>query len=646
MRDSSKSTDRDHLTTLPVELILIIAKHITSERVINALSRTNRQLNDILTPFLYDHNAKRPRGKRSALLWASEHGRETTARKALEARKSLTAKKPLLVAGQKGHHGIVKLLLEKDGVDLEYKRSRLEYTPLAHALTNGHDAVVKLLLDAGANIDPWPRGRKRMGLCPSLLSIAAKEGRCELIKLLLATGKLHVDDGGYRRESPLVTAVRGGHESAVKLLVEAGANPKVSLPLFFSYYPTTLLQIAIGQGYNNIVKVLLAAGGFDVNSDADTLRPLLVTAAEKGNSELVRLLLTTDNVDLNVKDHRGTALCYAALEGHVEITKLLLDAGADPNVGRQAPLFLAIKHRNTEIACLIIKTGRVDPSIMENSLTTLGMAMNFPLLKLLLGSEAEPNAHGYSDNTPPSPVPSTSRFKVVQLLLSVVKAHIDPWNDLGAAYLYLGAWRGHPAMAEQLLAATKLTVNCSHLSDITFAIMEALWQSHWKTASLPIPADGINPNVTDLSRRKALPRAICENAYLDIFKRLLAMGHFNVNSQDSHGHTPLIHAAKSGFTALVKLLLSAKRIDPNLKDKRQRSPLIYAALSNSSEIVKLLLAIDNIELDARDNRGLSALDYAVSAGRNKAFRVLLMASKIDLQKDSWGMTILDRALKG
>jgi ankyrin repeat protein len=51
-----------------------------------------------------------------------------------------------------GHEVVVKLLLEKEGVDPDSQDSG-GWTPLWWAAKNGHDAVVKRLLEKGIDVD-------------------------------------------------------------------------------------------------------------------------------------------------------------------------------------------------------------------------------------------------------------------------------------------------------------------------------------------------------------------------------------------------------------------------------------------------------------------------------------------------------------
>jgi hypothetical protein len=69
------------LLDLPNELLQYISENLKLERDINAFTRTNRRLYNLLSLYLYQHNIQFFGS--SALQWAAERGQEGTTRKML-----------------------------------------------------------------------------------------------------------------------------------------------------------------------------------------------------------------------------------------------------------------------------------------------------------------------------------------------------------------------------------------------------------------------------------------------------------------------------------------------------------------------------------------------------------------------------------
>lgn len=88
--------------------------------------------------------------------------------------------------------------------------------------------------------------------------------------------------------------------------------------------------------------------------------PLLMIAADKGDKEIVDLLLRY-GADVNAKNDDGeVALHYAALDGYTDIVQTLLDHNADVNVKSEVgatPLSLAEKAGKSNVVALLKQHG-------------------------------------------------------------------------------------------------------------------------------------------------------------------------------------------------------------------------------------------------------------------------------------------------
>lgn len=137
------------------------------------------------------------------------------------------------------------------------------------------------------------------------------------------------------------------------------------------------LLVAVGCNRPDAVRLLLAAGADPNVKDGEGYSPLRV-CADKGYLEMARLLLlcgATRTVDEWGGERAMTALGLAARGLHVEMVKLLLAHGADPqaqDVDRHTPLdclrFVdspedpAIQGRLAEIRRLLGAPESTDPS--------------------------------------------------------------------------------------------------------------------------------------------------------------------------------------------------------------------------------------------------------------------------------------------
>jgi ankyrin repeat protein len=204
-----------------------------------------------------------------------------------------------------------------------------------------------LLLDAGANPN----------LSSDLLHLAALTGDLDLVKPL----KIDVNQMDDTRGTPLYAVAEAGLIDMIEYFLEQGADINA-----ISKKRTPLLQAAIHNKYDS-VKVLLQQHAdpnhidteldrhwywmnisalhscvhhktidmakllLEAGANPNVTDDLLRLAVSKSNLEMVKVFCEA-NINLDAVDNWGTATYAAAAEGKLEILKYLLDQGADPNI--------------------------------------------------------------------------------------------------------------------------------------------------------------------------------------------------------------------------------------------------------------------------------------------------------------------------
>jgi hypothetical protein len=121
--------------------------------------------------------------------------------------------------------------------------------------------------------------------------------------------------------TPLLWAAGNGYDVVVKLLLATG-QVEVDIKDYYGHSP---LLWAARNGHEAIVKLLLATGQVEVDIKYLYAQTPFSWAARNGHEAIVKLLLATCQVEADIKYLYGqTPLSWAARNGHEAIIKLLL----------------------------------------------------------------------------------------------------------------------------------------------------------------------------------------------------------------------------------------------------------------------------------------------------------------------------------
>lgn len=225
-------------------------------------------------------------------------------------------------------------------------------TPLYCASQFSDDGAVKALLEAGANPNI---GDKEHGSI-LLYAVLAKRDS-EIIKLLIEHGS-DVNFKDKKGVTALMIAAGNGDAKVMRLLIKNGADISAH-----ANNGVDALLAAIEKGHLNCVEILIKAG-VDLNRPRyfSYGSPPIVEACKWDNADIVRLLIKSGakvNIPAQKSDLKGyTALMFAAGTGHVENTKILLNAGANFRTKAKdgmTALKLAIAEEQEECAEILMR---------------------------------------------------------------------------------------------------------------------------------------------------------------------------------------------------------------------------------------------------------------------------------------------------
>ncbi|XP_014277123.3 serine/threonine-protein phosphatase 6 regulatory ankyrin repeat subunit C-like [Halyomorpha halys] len=176
----------------------------------------------------------------------------------------------------------------------------------------------------------------------------------------------------------------------------------------------------------------------NVAIDKNQMTPLHI-ASRDGSSNCVKVLLPDADRDIGDK-WQNYAIHYAALNGHEEIARMILDKDSQErrriNVNHETPLFLASREGHTDVVTLLLQDGMDD---------------------------FQPDLNG---RTPLHRSASRGHFEVVKLLLSSM-ANRDTEDKWGFTPLnYAASWRGYQDVIGYL-STSQLNITLSYFFEIS-----------------------------------------------------------------------------------------------------------------------------------------------------------------------------------
>ncbi len=506
----------------------------------------------------------------------------------------------MFCAAVTGNLETIERLLTKDPTLV---RSQYAYrTPLYFAVRENQLEVARFLLERGAD-------QLCLAVNDSFLEIARDRGYGEMEKLLKA------NLAGVHAVSPegeaIARAIRARDLTTVRRLLDASpelvgaGDARGNRPIHWAVMtrqPDVIDELLArgadinAQRFDGARPIQLANGDYmfrgwrDVPKDV-AIRPRDViahlraggaycdisTAAYIGDLERVRALVEEDPSLANrPSDYvtyyacSGTPLRNAAAGGHIEIVKLLLERGADPNLPEEhiAPrghaLHSAVSNGHIEIVKLLLEKGAYPNVPVESSADTLSAAIarsDQPMIDLLC-------SHGAARS-----VDLLAHYGDVHTAAAVFAANPALADDPEA--LSNAAGNGHEGFVRLMLRYQPGLAKRIGCGAKTRELTELLF------------AHGMNPSQPDWLRMTPLHHFARKG---DMEKAAIFTDHgADLDARDEDiCSTPLGWAAKFGKTLMVELLLK-RGAKPNLPDDPPwATPMAWATRRGHQQVVELL----------------------------------------------------------
>ena len=377
-------------------------------RLIEAVQRVSYSAVTQLIESGADVNVSRADGS-TALSWAAQRPDVQIIAALLEASadpnsEDENGETPLLLASGRGNEQIVEALINA-GAYIEVHRWSGD-TPLHAAIYGGNLNIVQLLIKHGADVNATD---SRMG--QSALMRAVASGNEEMAQVLIANGaSLNAESrNGFRA---IHFAALYGQRDIVEMLVDANAETQIPAGELGSPF-----LIALSEGYEEVARLLLTDDIYVNMRNSDGSTPLH-EAAGAGMVQLTRDLVER-GADLNARlgEIRGnvyepgrgggtTPFLAAARGGHLDTMQLLLSAGASPydqSTDGTGSVLFATRSLNIEAVRLLVELGADVNGASPNRPTALHTAIRFgedEIVEYLADNGADFDVRDHNSRTP------------------------------------------------------------------------------------------------------------------------------------------------------------------------------------------------------------------------------------------------------
>ncbi|KAI1213089.1 ankyrin repeat-containing domain protein [Annulohypoxylon truncatum] len=424
-----------------------------------------------------------------------------------------------------------------------------------------------------------------------------------LVRLLEAGCPIDVEvPGASRLVTPLHLAVRVNNINGAKLLLERGANSN-----HVNKFKWTSLHLASFRGYLEMAKLLVRYAA-DPDAQDEYLQSPLHNACVAGHSRLVEFLVELyANLDMKNPNSQNepswSPLALSVVGNNIECVRILLGANADPEIPTPyfgTPLACAVNYGCLDISRLLLVKG-VNPN---------HELIKPPILHLAIGSKDD-----------------RFRLGIVKLLIEMgARVNADDIN--GNAALHLACWSDDPRklLTVEYLLEQGADVNHQNHDGIV-PLHIAVSKDDVRLSQLLL--DHHNNVLETATRTKFTPLVLALKS--EQMTRMLLERGADPNTRPDGDEPALFYAVRGDHKEAVRLLVQyGAQIDPpnGLRDDTKWEPMKSAVFYGQEDIIRILA-----EGGADVNRRFSDGSTLILTGLNSTgLRALLeFRPKVDVQ---------------
>ena len=423
--------------------------------------------------------------------------------------------------------------------------NRVNQTSLMLASEKGNDDAINVLINAGADANITDADGN------TCLQYASRNECCKEVLLTIISQCVDVNGINKSNVTALMIACLNRNEDGINILLNAGADPNIT-----DSKGATCIHHAVGGGCSKEMLLRLIIHGANVNAKSTIKKTALMVACLNGNEDAVKLLLNA-GADPNISDADGCTSLHDAVDKGFsrETLQLIMNHGADVNATNkynETALLVACQKLNADAISVLLNV-RADPTIADyEGYTCLHhWGCSKENLQAMIDHGADVNA--------------TNKKSITPLMHACENGDVDAINIL----LDAGA---DPNIADE---------------DGYTSLHDAV-EGFCSTESLRAIIDhGADVNAINKNSVTAIMIA-CYKGNTDAISILLNAG-ADLNMTDGNGATCIHHVVGEGFTKAMLETVINHGADVNATNKNNVTALMIACLNSNEDAINVLL---------------------------------------------------------